>query len=139
MRSLKKELMWPTSRNPERLAMTCSFQVGPAEHLADALSWMSPSKYLTGYGAESFFALSQEFFSMAGVMKWGAHSAIVQTFFELGALGLTAYLWLYFSTARMIRRLFAVKPLLALIGMCLLVANFLVSSSGNMFAYLIYN
>lgn len=105
----------------------------------DALTWMSPTRYLAGYGAESFFALSQEFFSMAGVMKWGAHSAVVQTFFELGALGLAAYLWLYFSTARMIRRLFGVKPLLALIGMCLLVANFLVSSSDNMFAYLIYN
>ncbi|WAC75144.1 O-antigen ligase family protein [Roseateles sp. SL47] len=105
----------------------------------DALAWMSPTRYLMGYGAESFFALSPTFFSMAGPAKWGAHSAVVQTFFELGALGLGAYLWLYYSTARMIRRLFAVKPLLALIGMCLLVANFMVSSSDNMFAYLIYN
>jgi|GEM_PF-273004 len=105
----------------------------------DALQWMSPKRYLIGYGSESFFALSPTFFSMAGPMKWGAHSAVVQTFFELGAAGLAAYLWLYFSTARLLRRLFSVKPLLALIAMCLLVANFLVSSSDNMFAYLIYN
>ncbi|SEK52765.1 O-antigen ligase [Roseateles sp. YR242] len=105
----------------------------------DALTWMAPSRYLVGYGAESFFNLSPTFFSMAGPAKWGAHSAVVQTFFELGATGLAAYLWVYVSTARLIRRLFSVKPLLALIGMCLLVANFMVSSSDNMFAYLIYN
>lgn len=105
----------------------------------DALSWMSPSRYLIGYGAESFQSLSPSFFSMAGRVKWGAHSAMVQVFFELGVCGLAAFLWVYWRTARMLVTLRRVRPLLALVGLSLLGANFMVSLSDNMFAYLIYN
>ena len=105
----------------------------------DALTWMSPSRYLTGYGAESFQQLSTTFFSMAGRVKWGAHSAAVQVFFELGAIGLGAFCWVYWRTGRMIAMLWRARPLLALVGLSLLGANFLVSLSDNMLFYLIYN
>lgn len=105
----------------------------------EALTWMSPRRYLTGYGAESFQELSSTFFSMAGRVKWGAHSAAVQVFFELGAIGLIAFVWVYWRTGRMIATLWRARPLLALIGLSLLGANFLVSLSDNMLAYLIYN
>lgn len=105
----------------------------------DALSWMSKARYVFGYGAESFIFHSQTFFSMAGGRSWGAHSAVVQMFFEYGALGVAAFGWVYLSTARMLRPLLRVRPLLALIALALLVANFLVSTSDNMLSYLIYN
>lgn len=105
----------------------------------DALTWMSPSRYVFGYGSESFTRLSTTFFSMAGKVNWGAHSAAVQVFFELGAVGLAAFWWIYLSTARMVLRLRRKRPLLALIGLTLLAANFLVSLSDNLLSYLIYN
>ncbi|MET0210265.1 MAG: O-antigen ligase family protein [Burkholderiaceae bacterium] len=105
----------------------------------DALTWMSPTRYLMGYGSESFATNSPTFFSMAGRTNWGAHSAAVQVFFELGAIGLAAFFWIYYRTARMIAALWRKRPLLALIGLTLLAANFLVSLSDNMLSYLIYN
>jgi hypothetical protein len=106
---------------------------------SDALSWMSTSRYAFGYGAESFVFHSQTFFSMAGGRSWGAHSAVVQVFFEYGALGVAAYGWVFLSTARMLRALLPVRGLLALIALSLLLSNFLVSLSDNMLSYLIYN
>ncbi len=105
----------------------------------DALSWMATWRYAFGYGAESFLYHSQTFFSMAGGRSWGAHSAVVQVFFEYGALGVAAYAWIFLSTARMLRPLLRVRFLLALIALALLLANFLVSLSDNMLSYLIYN
>lgn len=105
----------------------------------EAIEWMSPSRYLIGYGAESFSELSTTFFSMAGRTHWGAHSASVQVFFELGAIGLASFLWVYYRTARMILALYGQRRLLTVIGLSLLGANFLVSMSDNMLAYLIYN
>ncbi len=106
---------------------------------ADALGWMSPSRYITGYGAESFMFHSPTFFSMAGGRNWGAHSAVVQVFFELGIFGAAAYGWIYLTTLRMLKRLWRSYRLLALISTVLLVGNFLVSLSDNMLSYLIYN
>ncbi|WP_416758322.1 O-antigen ligase family protein [Roseateles sp. So40a] len=106
---------------------------------ADALSWMAKYRYFFGYGAESFIFHSSTFFSMAGGRSWGAHSAVVQVFFEYGVLGVAAYGWVYLSTARMLRPLLRVRFLLALIALSLLVSNFLVSLSDNMLSYLIYN
>lgn len=106
---------------------------------ADALAWMSPKRYVMGYGSESFFLNSTTFFSMSGGRAFGAHSAVVQMFFELGVIGLCAFLWVFLSTARMLGRLLRVRPLLGLMGLTLLAANFLVSLSDNMLAYLIYN
>ncbi|WP_377160890.1 O-antigen ligase family protein [Roseateles sp. UC29_93] len=106
---------------------------------SDALSWMATSRMAFGYGAESFVFHSQTFFSMAGGRSWGAHSAVVQVFFEYGALGVAAYGWVFLSTARMLRALLPVRSLLALISLALLLSNFLVSLSDNMLSYLIYN
>jgi len=106
---------------------------------ADALSWMATSRYVFGYGAESFLFHSQTFFSMAGGRSWGAHSAVVQMFFEYGAVGVASYVWVFLATARLLRPLLSVRFLLALIALALLLANFLVSLSDNMLSYLIYN
>ncbi|UXH79491.1 O-antigen ligase family protein [Roseateles amylovorans] len=106
---------------------------------ADALHWMSTSRYITGYGAESFMFHSPTFFSMAGGRNWGAHSAVVQVFFELGVFGALAYGWIYLSTVRMLKRLWRPYGLLGLISTVLLIGNFLVSLSDNMLSYLIYN
>jgi O-antigen ligase len=104
-----------------------------------SLNWMGMSRYLTGYGVESFPFYSQTFFSMAGNIKWDAHSVYVQTFFELGAMGIAAFLFLFYKVGRALYRLLPQDRLACLLLLCLLVEYLIVSASDNLMFYLAFN
>lgn len=103
------------------------------------LKWMSVSRYLTGYGVESFPYYSQTFFPLAGTTKWGAHSVFVQWFFDTGIIGTIAYLAVFFQVLRMLIKFYALDRLGAVILICTLVEYLVVSASDNLLAYLAFN
>lgn len=104
-----------------------------------ALHWMSKSRYLTGYGVESFPTYSPTFFALAGNTKWDAHNVYVQTFFELGAAGIALFLFLYYKVGRVIFRLYENNRLLTVLLLCQVVVYLLVSASDNLMYYLAFN
>lgn len=103
------------------------------------LQWMQPSRYLLGYGIESFQFYSPTFFPLAGETHFGAHSMYVQWLFELGALGLAACLWLFGRVLWTVKRLLPVNRLGAFVLIVMLLQYLIVSASDNMAAYLTFN
>jgi hypothetical protein len=103
------------------------------------LNWMTPSRYLLGYGLESFQFWSPTFFPLAGTTHFGAHSMYVQWLFELGALGLAACLWLYGRAMWTLKRLVSSNRLGAFVLIVMLLQYLIVSASDNMAAYLAFN
>lgn len=103
------------------------------------LNWMQSSRYLLGYGLESFQFYSPTFFPLAGETHFGAHSMYVQWLFELGALGLLACLWLFARVLWTLKRLVRVNRLGAFVLIVMLVQYLIVSASDNMAAYLTFN
>ncbi|MFC7298944.1 O-antigen ligase family protein [Herminiimonas aquatilis] len=103
------------------------------------LQWMRPSQYVFGYGLEAFRHYSQTFFPAANHMNWGAHNVYVQWFFDVGLLGLSAYLFLYARVAMMLKSLIKVDKLAAFVSLSLVFIYLVVSSSDNIFGYLVFN
>ncbi|MBW9332509.1 O-antigen ligase family protein [Herbaspirillum sp. RU 5E] len=104
-----------------------------------ALSWISPSRYLTGYGIESFGHYASVFFPLAGDVQWGAHNVFVQLFFDSGLIGVLAYLAIFYQSLRVLLRLYAYDRLAAGIMICALVEYLVVCVSDNMLGYLAFN
>ncbi len=103
------------------------------------LQWMRPSHYLFGYGLEAFRHYSQTFFPAANNMNWGAHNVYVQWFFDAGVIGLMAYLWLHARVALMLKSLMRIDRLAAFATLALVFSYLVVSSSDNIFGYLVFN
>ncbi len=53
-------------------------------------------RILLGHGLDSFQLLSKDFFPLEKVTGAPAHNVYVQLIFEVGLLGLLAYVWIYF-------------------------------------------
>ncbi|MAF01590.1 MULTISPECIES: O-antigen ligase family protein [Herbaspirillum] len=104
-----------------------------------ALNWMSPSRYLTGYGVEAFGYYSNVFFPLSGNFEWKAHNVFVQLIFDIGVIGLVAYLVLFYQAFRALLRLYPRDRLGAGILICALVQYLVVSASDNMLSYLAFN
>jgi O-antigen ligase len=62
-----------------------------------AMNWVA-DKPLLGHGLESFTFYVKQFFPLAVGAGQGAHNIYVQLLFELGGLGLIAYIWIPAST-----------------------------------------
>jgi O-antigen ligase len=105
----------------------------------DGLNWMMPSHYMFGYGLESFKFKSVDFFTMSSGMPNGAHNIYVQIFFETGLLGLLAYIWIYFKTAKILLPFYKVNPLMIFIALMLLIEAATESYTDNMLVYLSFN
>ena len=103
------------------------------------LNWMQPSRYLLGYGIDSFAFYSPTFFPLAGKTHFGAHSMYVQWLFELGALGLGACLWLFARVLWTLKGLAASDRLGAFVLVVMVLQYLIVSASDNMAAYLAFN
>jgi O-antigen ligase len=103
------------------------------------LGWMRASHYLLGNGVDSFAFYSPTFFPLAGKTHFGAHNVYVQWLFELGALGLAAYLWLFARLLWTLKRLLRVDRLCGFILIALVLQYLIVSASDNMAAYLAFN
>lgn len=104
-----------------------------------ALKWMTSSRYLIGYGVESFGYYASIFFPLAGNVEWKAHNVFVQLFFDVGAVGLVAYLAVFYQCFRALIRLYPKDRLAGGILICTLVEYFVVSASDNMLGYLAFN
>jgi len=105
----------------------------------NALDWMSPARYIFGYGTAAFYWYSVDFFQMAGGFRWGAHSVWVQLFLELGLVGLAAFMWLFYQVAKMVWPFWKQNKAGAVIFLSQLLTYLIVSASDNMLAYLVYN
>ncbi len=103
------------------------------------LSFMQPSRYLLGYGMESFAYYSPIFFPPGNKLHMGAHSMHVQWLFELGAAGFLASLSVYGRVLWMFKRLIPLDRLGAFVLSVMLVQYLIVSASDNMSAYLAFN
>jgi O-antigen ligase len=104
-----------------------------------ALQWMTPIRYIFGNGLQSFKEYSPIFFPLAGKVNWGAHSVYVQWLFELGAIGILTYIWLYYGALRQLKKMLKIERLGAFF-LIVVVLNFLLCAiSDNMFEYLSFN
>lgn len=104
-----------------------------------AIDWMSKIRSVIGYGLNSFKYYSPTFFPLAGSTHFGAHSTYVQWYFEAGAVGIMAAIWMY------ARLFFTLKlgtkrdKLRALISMTLVIEYLFFAFSDNMLDYLAFN
>jgi O-antigen ligase len=104
-----------------------------------ALNSMRPLQYLIGNGLLAFRESSQEFFPLAGRVKWGAHSVFVQLIYEMGALGVASYLLVYLGVLRQLTRMLKIDKLGAFFLMVIVVNYLICAISDNMLDYLAFN
>lgn len=104
----------------------------------DGFSFMSPSHYFLGYGLEAFQDRSSDFFTMSRGDKHEAHSVYVQLFFETGALGLLAYIWLHLKVVKLLMPFYK-KDKLMIFTMVMVIFEFAFEAyADNMLSYLSY-
>lgn len=104
-----------------------------------AINWMEPTRLLYGYGLDGFAHYAHVFFEGAGKFKWEAHSVFVQFLFDLGALGLGLYLYLYGHVLAILSRFLRIDKLSGALLLAIVVQYLIVSMSDNLFAYLVFN
>lgn len=104
----------------------------------DGLSFMNPSHYFLGYGIDAFKIKSVDFFTMSGGREAGAHSVFVQLFFETGAFGLAAYIWLHFQTAKLLIPYYKKNKLMIFTMVMTLLEFAFEAYADNMLDYLSY-
>lgn len=103
------------------------------------LRWMEASHYLFGYGLEAFRFHSQTFFTLAGGIDWSPHNLLVQILFDMGVVGLVAYLFTFWRMIGRLRGLVTVDRLAAVLLIATVIAHLIISLSDNIFAYLVFN
>jgi O-antigen ligase len=92
-----------------------------------------------GHGLQSFRALTTEFFPLAGPDGIDAHNLYLQIVFEMGIVGLAAYLWLLGSLTRWIQEGLRYDPNAIAVALSILAAYVLESFADNMLDYLAFN
>lgn len=106
---------------------------------ADGIAYMKPSRYLTGYGLESFRFFSPDFFRLSGGLAFQAHSVYVQMLFELGIAGLIGFLWLLTGPALQLWRPARLASLPARLGLLLLLSYAVICYADNVLFCLAFN
>lgn len=104
-----------------------------------ALQWMEPIRYAFGYGIGAFRENAPVFFAQGDGIRWDAHNVYVQWFFDLGAIGLVAYLWIHARLLYLLRPLLRIDRLLGFVIIALIASYLFVSLSDNMMFYLVFN
>jgi O-antigen ligase len=104
-----------------------------------AIKWIEPQRYVFGYGIGAFRENSVTFFSRSGGMKWDAHNLYIQWFFDVGLLGLAAYLWIHARLLYLLQPLRVIDRLAAFITVSIIGSYLVVSFSDNMMFYLVFN
>lgn len=110
------------------------------KYWTDAISWMSVSHYIQGYGLRSFMHFSTSF-GMGNAhhlqtLEINAHSVYVLLFFELGLLGVFAFLYLIYTKLQALFRIYQYEKLLAFTVFVMLVEFLFECYSDNMLDYL---
>lgn len=104
-----------------------------------AIKWMEPQRYLFGYGIGAFRENTLTFFSRSAGIKWDAHNVYVQWFFDVGLVGLAAYLWIHARLLYLLRPLGEIDRLAAFITVSMVSSYLIVSFSDNLMFYLVFN
>lgn len=110
------------------------------KYWTDALNWMTVSHYIQGYGLHSFMHFSTSF-GMGNAhhlqtVEINAHSVYVLLFFELGLIGLVAFLLMIFFQLRALVSVYKYNQLLIFTVIVILVEYLFESYSDNMLDYL---
>ncbi|MFD1121330.1 O-antigen ligase family protein [Methylophilus flavus] len=108
----------------------------------DSISWMNPSHYITGYGLAAFVHYSMDF-GMANAFQKAtfeinAHNIFIQTFFNLGALGLLCFTYLIYTPVKNLYKYYQRKKLYVVIAILVVVQFLLQGYSDNTWDYLIF-
>jgi O-antigen ligase len=103
-----------------------------------AMVWVE-KKPVLGYGLESFTFYVKQFFPITAGGADGAHNIYVQLLFELGAVGLVAYLWVPISSILATWRARRHQRPDWAFFVSLIVAYHVAAYSDNMFYYLVVN
>ncbi|MFQ6405797.1 O-antigen ligase family protein [Methylophilus sp. 'Pure River'] len=107
----------------------------------DSIGWMSETRYFLGYGISSFVHFSPEFVMANAFEKIRfdieAHSIYVQTFFELGLLGLASLCYLLYSYLKTLLSLYERNKLLVFTVTVIFIQYLLQSLTDNLLDYLI--
>jgi O-antigen ligase len=94
---------------------------------------------LLGHGLESFKPSTPSFFPLIGAEGIDGHNFYLQTGFEMGLLGVFAWVWLLGSVTRQILKGRRHDPPGVLIILCILIGYVLECYSDNMHFYLSFN
>lgn len=108
----------------------------------DSIAWMTPAHYLGGYGLAAFVHHSMDF-GMANAFQKAtfeinAHNIVIQTFFNLGLLGLLSFIYLIYTPCRALFNLYIHNKLLAVTAFVVFVQFLMQGYSDNIWDYLIF-
>ena len=108
----------------------------------DSINWMRPSHYIGGYGLAAFVHHSMDF-GMANAFQKAtfeinAHNIFIQTFFNLGFLGLFSFIGLIYLPMRSLYKFYSKNKLLVFIALLAFVQFILQGYSDNIWDYLIF-
>lgn len=103
------------------------------------LNWMSPSRYLFGYGIGGFFVYSVDFFPMSGGVSFGAHNVFVERFFDGGLLAIGVFSVFFAMQFHAAYELSKQDKFTALIYFGLMLSYLVLNISDNVVDYLAYN
>nr|WP_315401260.1 O-antigen ligase family protein [uncultured Duganella sp.] len=101
-----------------------------------AFEWMTWRDYIIGRGLQAFKTEAIYFFPQSAGVNWNAHSAYVQIIFEMGLIGLAAFLAPYIATLRRLWRIYQHERLLGFVFLAILVSALFASFSDNVLDYL---
>jgi len=104
-----------------------------------ALEWMEPARMVFGYGLDGFGHFVATFFPVDRTVRWDAHNVYVQFLFEIGAVGLLCYLWLYARLLWTLKAFARIDRLSGYLLLAVVVQYLIVSYSDNLFRYLAFN
>jgi len=104
-----------------------------------SLSYMTADHYILGYGRASFEYFSNIFFPLANGESPAAHSVYIQLLFESGIVGVLSFVWLLFSTAKRVLKLYKIDRIEAFLITMTIVQYALACYSDNMLDYLVFN
>lgn len=103
------------------------------------LNWMSPSRYLTGYGIGGFYHYSPDFFPLSGGRAFGAHNVFVERFFDGGLLAVGIFAIFFLAQIRKAVNMFKHDRFASLIYLGLILSYLTLNASDNVVDYLAYN
>lgn len=103
------------------------------------LNWMSPSRYLLGYGIGGFFYHSVDFFPLSGGNYFGAHNVFVERLFDGGLLAVAVFSIFFAVQFYHARKLLKHDQFTGLVYFCLMLSYLVLNFSDNVIDYLAYN
>jgi len=103
------------------------------------LNWMSPSRYLLGYGIGGFFYHSVDFFPLSGGSYFGAHNVFVERLFDGGLLAVAVFSIFFAVQFYYSRQLLKEDQFTGLVYVCLMLSYLVLNFSDNVIDYLAYN